>query len=438
MRIVVPDASPATAACSSPTDDTDTTAPDGAGSGGAAGGVIAAAAVKGREAISTKSAVLRAAAHIDRSTRTDLKRTERIIEQPPASPRWRSARRRAAKVVRTLCSAVIGVAPDGAALVISKPSAMPLPARKRRRNAGANEQRRANMLDSGEPLTVVRRWAVNVPRGRGKSAARASAAASGGSQSCCERGHSFCRYTTPCDKPTSGARHGQGAPQVMKSIWSWVLSCGLLLTPLAVEAKTTVLHTPSSPDVGPFPADILTANDSAQKTGRRVNLPEAPACLGSDLVSCEVVKGLLNQLDGFSVKPQIRVCFSGPIDTTTLRAGIAMAPADGSGPATGVNQVFYDQTTLCAMVKPEHVLDQSTQLPALGHERRPGCGGPVGRGRRDIQVLRERHWVGVLRGPLARPEAPATRSPVCERGWRLCVHNDERHRLDAKGAEVSL
>jgi dienelactone hydrolase len=164
----------------------------------------------------------------------------------------------------------------------------------------------------------------------------------------------------------------------MKSIWSWVLLCGLLLTPLAVEAKTTVRHTPLSPDVGPFPADILTTADSLQKTGRRVNLPNAPACLGSDLVSCEVVKGLLNQLDGFSVKPQIRVCFSGPVDRTTLRTGMAIVPANGGGPATGVNQVFYDRTTSCALVKPDHVLNQSTRyLLLVKSSIRDAAGKPV-------------------------------------------------------------
>ena len=93
----------------------------------------------------------------------------------------------------------------------------------------------------------------------------------------------------------------------------------LLLLPVVVDAQTTVLFEPSSADVGPYPADVLTSPDPSQKTGLRVELPAAPVCLGSDFVSCDLVKQLLNQLDGFSVKPQIRICFSGPIDTERYR-----------------------------------------------------------------------------------------------------------------------
>lgn len=140
----------------------------------------------------------------------------------------------------------------------------------------------------------------------------------------------------------------------------WAL-CSLLVVPVAAEAKTTVRYLPGSPEIGPFPSDLLTVVTPSQKTGRQVNLPAAPACLGSELVPCALVKQLLNELDGFSVKPQFNICFSGPINPDTLKRGIAVAPADGSAPAMGINQVLYDPSTRCALAKPDNVLDQTTR-----------------------------------------------------------------------------
>jgi hypothetical protein len=146
----------------------------------------------------------------------------------------------------------------------------------------------------------------------------------------------------------------------MKLTRIWAL-CSLLVLPVAAEAKTTLQHAPSFPKIGPFPSDLLTVADVSQKTGRHVNLPGAPACLGSELVSCDVVTQLINQLDGFSLKPQFNMCFSAQIDPATLRGGIAVAPADGSAPAVGINQVFYDRSTRCVLAKSDHVLNQSTR-----------------------------------------------------------------------------
>jgi alpha/beta hydrolase fold len=144
----------------------------------------------------------------------------------------------------------------------------------------------------------------------------------------------------------------------MKHTWIWAL-CSLLVLPVAAEAKTTLLYAPACLKIGPFPSDLLTVADVSQKTGRHVNLP-APACPDSNPVPGEAVK-LLNELDGFSVKPQFNICFSGPINPDTLTRGVAVAPADGSAPAMAINQVFYDPTTQCALAKPDNVLDQSTR-----------------------------------------------------------------------------
>ena len=194
----------------------------------------------------------------------------------------------------------------------------------------------------------------------------------------------------------------------MRPILIAIVSCGLFLLPFAIEAKTTVLFEPSSADIGPFPTDVLTTADATQKTGLRVNLAGAPACLGSDFVSCPLVTQLLNQLDGFSVDPQIRLCFSGAIDITTVQRGVSIVRADGSGEALGVNQVFYDpffydaahgRSIWCVLAKPEHVLDQSTRYLLVATSRiREAAGQPIARDDAFRNCLKERGtgYCGVL------------------------------------------
>jgi hypothetical protein len=175
----------------------------------------------------------------------------------------------------------------------------------------------------------------------------------------------------------------------MRHVLIALVCCGLFLLPCAAEAKTTLLFEPSSADVGPFPTNVLTKADPNQKTGLRVNLAEAPACLGSDFVSCLLVRQLLNQLDGFSVDPQIRLCFSGAIDITTVQRGVSIVRDDGSGRALGVNQVFYDpffydaghgRSIWCVLAKPEHVLDQSTRYLLIVTNRiHEALGRPIAR-----------------------------------------------------------
>jgi dienelactone hydrolase len=162
----------------------------------------------------------------------------------------------------------------------------------------------------------------------------------------------------------------------------WAL-CSLLVLPVAADAGTTLRHVPITPEIGPFPSDLLTVVDPQQKTGRHVNMPAAPACPPAPIErvaqapgdSCEVAKQLLNQLDGFSVKPQFNICFSGPIDPDTLKGGMAVAPAHGSAPAIGINHVLYDSTTNCVLAKPDHVLDQSTRYLLFVSNRVRGADG---------------------------------------------------------------
>ena len=137
-----------------------------------------------------------------------------------------------------------------------------------------------------------------------------------------------------------------------------------LFLSIAYGADTTLLYEPSSPDIGPFPTDILTQRDSNQLTGRRVNLPFPAGCGPNSLESACSDVALLNQLDGFSVYPQIRLCFSGPITWTTISDGLFIVPLTEFSPWIRATRVVYDQSSNCALAKPEKVLE-SGKLYAL-------------------------------------------------------------------------
>jgi Bacterial Ig-like domain len=113
---------------------------------------------------------------------------------------------------------------------------------------------------------------------------------------------------------------------------------------------------PSTPEIGPFPTDYLTAPATNTVTARRVQLPR-PDC-GSRPNDC-FETDLVNQLDGFSPQARARITFSGPIDPDTLRAGVFYV---GLGPAptmVRINRVVYDPATNTAYAKPDTSLDQS-------------------------------------------------------------------------------
>ena len=143
--------------------------------------------------------------------------------------------------------------------------------------------------------------------------------------------------------------------------------------------ETSVRYQPSSPVVGPFPANVLTTADPQQKTGVRVDLPASfDSCDPESSPSVCSNTALLNHLDGFSVNPRIMVCFSGPIDTTTLSIGLSIIPVTKGSPATSVNQIFYAPASHCAFAKPNRVLSQQSQyLLIVSDAIRDTSGNPV-------------------------------------------------------------
>lgn len=130
-------------------------------------------------------------------------------------------------------------------------------------------------------------------------------------------------------------------------------------------AQTTVLFKQKSILGGPFPNNSLTIPDLFQKTGRRIEMPasEDTCNLSSSAPVCGNGE-LLSKLDGFSENPRLMVCFSGPINTQTLKSEIFILPANVNASSASrriaINQVLYDPNSNCAYAKPNEVLAQDT------------------------------------------------------------------------------
>jgi len=149
-----------------------------------------------------------------------------------------------------------------------------------------------------------------------------------------------------------------------------MLTRALPLFSLAVFAgAATVRFDPSDRTVGPFPSDALTVADTAQKTGRRVNLP-MPDC-ATQASTCQEF-AYLNQLDGFNLRPRVSIRFSGPIHPDTLRGGVFLVALDNlstdeyglyrTGDVGYIDQVIFDPDTNTAYAKTDAILDQHRQF----------------------------------------------------------------------------
>ena len=133
-----------------------------------------------------------------------------------------------------------------------------------------------------------------------------------------------------------------------------------LCLPAGSLASTTVLFDPSSPATGPFPTNFLTLPDPLQRTNLRLDLP-VPDCV-TRYTDCQEY-ALLDQTDGFSIRPRLAVRFSGPVNTATLRDGIFFAALDGT--KIPINQVVYDPATNTVYAKPDNVLAQQTRYTLI-------------------------------------------------------------------------
>jgi hypothetical protein len=107
-----------------------------------------------------------------------------------------------------------------------------------------------------------------------------------------------------------------------------------------------------------FPNDRYTVVDPAQRTGRRVALPE-PSC-PVDPAGCDEV-ALLNQLDGFSVHPRIALTFNEPISVESLTREAAfvlpLVPEPMASPIA-LGQFVWDGEHNVLYARPERALLQ--------------------------------------------------------------------------------
>jgi hypothetical protein len=143
------------------------------------------------------------------------------------------------------------------------------------------------------------------------------------------------------------------------------------------------------PSEGPFPSDRFTVEDKTQNTCERVHLPR-DCSLPLDPVPSDCLEtDILNQLDGFNIRPRLSIPFSGDLDLSTVdhesiyivKLGNALVdnapacgtPSDGDGedddviPAAdagwvvGIDQGVWDPDTQTLHVEAAEVLDQHTR-----------------------------------------------------------------------------
>src|SRR5882672_10411470 len=96
------------------------------------------------------------------------------------------------------------------------------------------------------------------------------------------------------------------------------------------------LYSLSAMSTSPFPSDRFTIADDTQNTCKRVNLPVDCTVTSATQPSDCVETGLLNQLDGFNIRPRIAIPFSGAIDLNTANSATIFLVSLGSPMVAGV------------------------------------------------------------------------------------------------------
>ncbi|MCW2667777.1 MAG: hypothetical protein JWN57_2739 [Frankiales bacterium] len=160
------------------------------------------------------------------------------------------------------------------------------------------------------------------------------------------------------------------------------------LTAMPVGAQTSgssvQLESGSTPETRPFPDDVFTVADPAQRTGRRVDLPTS-GCAADGASACADL-ALVNQMDGFDVRPRVSLPFTGPIDLASVTpAAVRIEGANGF--RTGLTQLVQDRTAGTVYGLPEAYLRQGTSYTlVVGAGLRAADGTAVGLGGAERRV----------------------------------------------------
>ena len=161
------------------------------------------------------------------------------------------------------------------------------------------------------------------------------------------------------------------------------LTIVLLQSSFVAAAGVRPLFDLSQLSTSPFPSDRFTARDVSQNTGLRVNLPK-PDC-ATQVSDCEDID-LLNQLDGFNVRPRLAIPFSGPIDVSTvdnqtvflMSLGSALADRWTVGRVVGIDQIVWEVETNTLYVSADELLDQHTRYALIVTRAvRDAAGDPI-------------------------------------------------------------
>src|SRR3954453_5684933 len=140
----------------------------------------------------------------------------------------------------------------------------------------------------------------------------------------------------------------------------------ILVTFTAVSccAATTVTFGQPVASGAPFPSDALTKPDSSTGTGKRINFPIAEDSCASPAGAPQGVCGsrrLLNQLDGFRVRPRVNSRFSGAVDPGTIKDGMKLVSVTSPSSVVPLNQVILNEEQTCVFAKPDRVLNQQSR-----------------------------------------------------------------------------
>jgi hypothetical protein len=136
-----------------------------------------------------------------------------------------------------------------------------------------------------------------------------------------------------------------------------LLTGGVVAAVPAAAAGPVSLRSGTTPDTRPFPDNAFTVADSTQVTGRRVALPTA-GCATTGQSLCDDL-ALVNQLDGFDIRPRVTLPFTGVVDLTTITPTSVRIDGPG-GFSTGLVQISQDRTSGTVSGYPDRTLDQDT------------------------------------------------------------------------------
>lgn len=147
--------------------------------------------------------------------------------------------------------------------------------------------------------------------------------------------------------------------------------------PGATEALFNLNADSMNPLTSPFPSNWYTVHDNTNKTHLRVNLPQPPECVVTQVPTpsiCEDV-AVLNELDGFNVMPRLSVPFSGPIDPNTVNSRSVFLVSLGTagfggdsmpwGTVIGIDQVVWDPDANTLHVISDELLAQHTRFALI-------------------------------------------------------------------------